>query len=60
MIYQENAPDNKTQPVRRATLDRPNREAPLSMAPSTETPCPTTAKWSIAPNRKRSNRFRYF
>jgi len=42
MIYQENAPDNQTRPVRRATLDRPNREASLSMASSTESPCPTT------------------
>jgi hypothetical protein len=42
MIYQENAPDNQARAVRRATLDRPKREARLSMAPSTESPCPTT------------------
>jgi len=42
MIYQENAPDNQARPVRRATLDRPNREASLSTASSTESPCPTT------------------
>jgi hypothetical protein len=42
MIYQENAPDNQAQPLRRATLGRPNREARLSTAPSTESPCPTT------------------
>ena len=42
MIYQENAPDNQAQPVRRASLNRPNREARLSMAQSTDSPCPTT------------------
>ena len=42
MIYQENAPDNQARAARRATLDRPKREARLSMAPSTESPCPTT------------------
>jgi hypothetical protein len=42
MIYQENAPDNQARPARRATLDRPDREARLPMAPSTESPCPTT------------------
>jgi hypothetical protein len=42
MIYQENAPHNQARPVRRATLDSPNREASLSMASSTESPCPTT------------------
>ena len=42
MIYQENAPDNQARSVRRATLNRPNREAMLSRAPSTESPCPST------------------
>ena len=42
MIYQENAPDNQAQSARRATLDSLNREARLSMASSTESPCPMT------------------
>ena len=42
MIYQENAPDNQARSVRRATLDRPKREARLSKALSTDSPCPTT------------------
>jgi hypothetical protein len=42
MIYQENASDNQARPARRATLNRPNREARLSIAPSTDSPCPTT------------------
>jgi hypothetical protein len=42
MIYQENAPDNQAGSARRATLNRPDREARLSMALSTESPCPTT------------------
>jgi hypothetical protein len=42
MIYQENAPDNQARPAGRATLNRPNREANLSTASFTESPCPTT------------------
>ncbi len=42
MIYQENAPDNQARALRRATLNRPKREARLSMTPFTESPCPTT------------------
>jgi hypothetical protein len=42
MIYQENAPDNRARPAWRAMLDHTNREARLSMAPTTESPCPTT------------------